>query len=107
MSASTDDPKQRVVADWHHEAACEACGGPAAQREAEVMDDMIQSPRAARPWRKRVVGKALSENLADAPHDAAAETEDHDGEVNAAAPKRQVHHGPTIAAVNTALVTRI
>ena len=42
-----DDAEQRVVADRQHEPLGQACAGPAAHGQAEVVDDGFETPSAA------------------------------------------------------------
>jgi hypothetical protein len=42
-AASSDDPKQRILADRHHEPTCKAGRRSAAKRQTKVMDDMIEN----------------------------------------------------------------
>src|SRR5665213_1934589 len=43
---SPNHPKQRVVADRQHQALGEASGRPAAEREPQMMDEMLQPRRS-------------------------------------------------------------
>ena len=52
-------PQQGITADRHHQPVGKAYSGPAAQRQAEMMDDMVQATRPARPGSENVRSKSL------------------------------------------------
>jgi hypothetical protein len=50
-----------------------AGSGPATERQAKVMDNVIQTPGSACPWGENAVRKSLREDAAAAQHRAAPE----------------------------------
>ncbi len=63
-----DHPKKRIVADWQHEAMGHARCRPAAQRQAEVMHDLLEAACSPRPRRQHFVTKPLGEDTTATQH---------------------------------------
>ena len=85
---TSNRPQQRVLADRQHQAPGQARGGASAQRQAEIMDDVIQPRCAARPWRQEVGVKPLDEDPTTAKHGVAVKSARHDQQTDPASGNR-------------------
>ena len=99
-AAPPHDPQQRVVAHRQHEPAREARRRPSAERQPEVMDDVVEPRRSPRPGRQHVGVEALGENAPPAQDGVAVEPSDHDHQANRPPRHRQIRQAPAIAAVD-------
>lgn len=95
-----DHAQQRVVADRQHQPLREAGSRSAAQREPEVLDNLIETIRPAGSLREDAITKALGENLPAAEDFIAPEAADEDPEFNASAAERKVLCSPVIPALD-------
>jgi hypothetical protein len=73
QSSSTYDAEQGVVADRQHEPLGEPGTGPAAHRQAEMMDDLLEPPGAPGPLGQHRRAEPFGEHLALAARYAAPE----------------------------------
>jgi hypothetical protein len=60
--SSADNPQQGVVADRQHQPLGEARCRPATERQAQMMDDIFQPGRPARPGRENIIAEPLGED---------------------------------------------
>ena len=65
-SMPAHDAEQAVVADWQHEPLSEPGTGPATQRQAEMMDNLLQPARAAGTLGQHRAAETLGKDLASA-----------------------------------------
>jgi hypothetical protein len=64
--SSADDPQQGVVAHGQHQPLGETRRRSAAERQAQMMDDIFQPCRPARPGWENIVAEPLGENTSPA-----------------------------------------
>lgn len=97
-----DDAQERVAADRQHEALSQARPRPAAERQAEMVDNPLQPPRTPREGRQHVGREAFGEDLPPAQYGVAPEAPDNDLEFDASPAERQVGRAPQVTALNAA-----
>jgi hypothetical protein len=61
--SSPDDSQQGVVAHWQHQPLGETCCRLAAERQTQMMDDIFQPCRPARPGRENIIAEPFGKNL--------------------------------------------
>src|ERR1700722_7364017 len=89
--------QQRILADRHHEPTCQAGCRPSAEREAEMMHDMIEPRRSPRPRRKHASAQAFREHAPTAQDSIAVETASKHHHVNWATGDWQISQMTAIA----------
>jgi hypothetical protein len=81
-------------------AAGQARGRPPAEREAEMVDDLLQPPRASCEGGPHVGAEALGEDLPPAQDGVAAEAPDDNAQFDASPAERKVGCTPSVVALN-------
>ena len=99
MRPAPNDAQQRVVADWQRKPGSERSTWPAAQRQAEVMDDPLHASGAARALRCRLP-EALGKDPSSTTSLVASEPPCRQSKLDRMSAQGQVSDTPMVAAVN-------
>jgi hypothetical protein len=97
-----DDAQQGVVADRGHQPNGKGGGGAPAQREAKMVDYMIQPFCSPGERCQSAIGEPLGEDPTRTEHGVALKAANHDSQFNAPAAQRQVRGGAPISAAHAA-----
>ena len=101
QGAPTHDAEQRVVADRQHEPLGEPGTRPAAHRQAEMVDDLLEPPGAPGPLGQHREAEPFGEHLARAARHAAAEPPHEEPQAHAASRARQIRGLADVMALST------
>src|SRR4051794_31053186 len=97
--SAPDDPQERVAANGQLEALSQARPRPAAERQAEMVDNLLQPDGALREGLQHICREALGEDLTSAEDGVAVELSDHDQQLDASSAKWKVGCPPQVAAL--------
>jgi hypothetical protein len=93
--------QQRILADRHHQPTRKAGGRPSAERKPEMMHDVIEACRSARPRIKYIGVEAFGEHAPTAQNSFAVEAARKDHHANWATCDWQISQTPTISTVDS------
>jgi hypothetical protein len=100
-ATASDYTQERVFAHRQHQSLCEACRRSTTKCQTEMMNDRVQSCRAARRRCQYAFGKTLREDLAAAQNCIAAEPMGDNQELDGPPCERKVGYTASIAAMDT------
>ncbi len=98
--APTHNPEQRVVAYRQHLSSGKSGSRPAAQGQAEVMNELVEPPGQASPLGQDLGAEAFSEHSAMTARHVTSEPSDQQSQMHAATGTRQVGGLTHVAALD-------
>ena len=99
-TTSPQDPQERILAEGQHQPLRQAARWAAAERDPEMMDELVQAAGPSRPRRQHVGSEALGEDAPPAVGRVAAKASRLQPEPNGPTRHRQVAQKPLIVAVD-------